>query len=39
MGNLNVARRNNPARNGMHLEKAATGLGRGVKCTTGGLPR
>jgi hypothetical protein len=39
MGNLNVVRRNNPARHAMNLEKAATGLSRGVQCTTGGLPR
>lgn len=39
MGNLNVARRNNPARNAINLEKAAAGLSRGVNCTTGSLPR
>jgi len=39
MGNLNVAKRNHPARNAMNLEKAASGLSRGVKCTTGSLPR
>jgi hypothetical protein len=39
MGNLNVTRRNNPARNAMNLENAAAGLGRGVKYTTGSLPR
>jgi len=31
MGNLQVARRNNPAVNAMNLEKAAAGLSRGVK--------
>jgi hypothetical protein len=31
MANLNLARRNNPARNAMNLEKAAAGLSRGVK--------
>ena len=39
MGNLNVARRNHPARHAMNLEKGATGLSRAVKCTTGSLPR
>jgi hypothetical protein len=39
MGNLNAARPNHPARNAMNLEKAASGLSRGMNRTTGSLPR
>jgi len=39
MGNLNVTRRKNPARNPINLGQAGAGLSQGMKSPTGSLPR